>query len=444
MRNLLRLLAATLILAALACSETPEDELPPNPADSPSSSVVLVTTTSGNGSGVIIDHRHILTDAHVVWPFTEAAIQLPDGTTATATVVGFDRYVDLALLELPPSTTNQLTPIAVATEVELGQTVTHLGYARTADGSLASDARAGTLIHQRSIGDFNVTLLETNAEVIPGFSGGALVNGAGELVGVTQFLLVPGRIFALSASDAIERAGKLLELAATQPTPVGHRLEPATATTTFSLDGPRAHAAFLVTSTDESELTLNAISGGAITLAVLDVHGHIAPDTLRSGRGELNITTTIPANTARLAVVGLRDGDHAFVRIESTAPLQRLLDEDHGQPATPDGLTFALLDYPSDIDVFELQLPAQGTVLARVTSLTFDPVLHVELVTPEGAIPIASNDDGGTGLFGTNSLLQFTAPLAGTYRLTVSDAGGSIGHAGGYALLISSPFVEPQ
>lgn len=440
MRNLLRLLAATLAIAAFACVETPEDEMPPDPADN----VVLVETTSGHGSGVIIDARHILTDAHVVWPFTETAIHLPDGSTATATVVGFDRYVDLALLELPPSATNQLSPIAVATEIELGQPVTHLGYSRTADGSLASDARSGTLIDQRSIGDFEVTLLETNAEVIPGFSGGALVNSAGELVGITQFLLVPGRIFALSATDAIERAAKLIELAETQAPPVGQRLEPAATTTTFSLDGPRAHAAFLVNSPHESELTLTAISGGAITLAVLDAHGHIAPDTLRSGRGELSTTTTIPANAARLAVVALRDGDHAFVRIESTAPLQRLLDEDHGQPAIPDGLTFAVLDYPSDIDIFEVQLPAQGTVLARVTSLTFDPVLHVELVTPEGAILIASNDDGGTGLFGTNSLLQFTAPLAGTYRLIVSDAGGSIGHAGGYALLISSPFVEPQ
>ncbi|MBT5774199.1 MAG: trypsin-like serine protease [Dehalococcoidia bacterium] len=440
MRNLLRLLAATLILAALACAETPEDRQAVNPSDS----VVLVMTASGNGSGVIIDARHILTDAHVVWPFIEAGIQLPDGTIAAATVIGFDRYVDLALLELPESIASDLTPVTIATEVELGQTVTHLGYSHTSDGSLASDARAGTLIDQQSIGDFEVTLLETNAEVIPGFSGGALVNGAGELVGITQFLLVPGRIFALSAVDAIERAADLIELAETQGAPVGHRLEAATATTTFSLNGPRAHAAFLATSAEQFDLSLSAISGGAITLAVLDVHGHVVSDTLRTGRGELHITATIPANTARLAVVGLRHGDHAFVRIESPVPLQRLLDEDHGQPAIPDGLTFAVLDYPSDIDMFELQLPAQGTVLARVTSLTFDTVLHVELVTPEGAILIASNDDGGTGLFGTNSLLQFTAPVAGTYRLTVSDAGGSIGHAGGYALLISSPFVEPQ
>ena len=143
MRNLLRLLAVTALLAAVACSSAPASE-DQQPADSPASApagpparTVLVETTSGNGSGVIIDARHILTDAHVVWPFLEAAVRLPDDTPTTATVIAFDRYVDLALLELPESAASGLTPITVATEVELGQTVTHLGYSRTADGSLS-------------------------------------------------------------------------------------------------------------------------------------------------------------------------------------------------------------------------------------------------------------------------------------------------------------------
>ena len=444
MRRTLWIAIAALLLALFACSDAPpasDDNLATNHA----TSVVLVETGSGIGSGVVIDARRVLTDAHVVWPFRQAAVQLPDGTRVTATVIGFDRFVDLALLELPESAASALAPIAIADQAHSGEPATHLGYARDAYGSFALVARAGELIDQQAVGDFKVLLLETDAAAIPGMSGGALLNQAGELLGITQFLLLPDRVFALSAADAMQRSAQLIERAASVDAPVGLRVENTAATSaTFTLDGLRAHAAFLVAGALPSALSLNATSDAPITLAVLDLHGHIVSDAVRSGSGDLAVTVSIPANTARLAVVRLNAAGPALVQIEAETPLRKLLDEDHGQPIDAGTLSFAVLDYPSDIDVFDVQLPARGTVLARVTALTFDPVLQVEFVSGSRTARIASDDDSGGGLFGTNALLQFTAPVAGTYRLVVSDAGYGTGHAGGYALLISTPFVDPE
>jgi serine protease DegS len=143
---------------------------------------------SSRGSGVILDAAgHVATNFHVIRGMQEILVQLTDGRTATAQLVGTDPDTDLAILKvglgnlpvMPLGRSDQLhvgdVVLAIGNSAGLGQTVTQ--------GIVSATGRS----------QVGVALLEnfiqTDAAINPGNSGGALVTSTGELIGINTAVL---------------------------------------------------------------------------------------------------------------------------------------------------------------------------------------------------------------------------------------------------------------
>src|SRR5437867_1529549 len=134
------------------------------------------------GSGVIVTNEgHIITNNHVVDQVDEIEVQLSDGQTKKARVVGADEQVDLAVLKIDNPDVKPLK-LADSDTVQPGDFVLAIGnpfgFEETVtDGIISSKGRPN-----RS--DFFGELLQTDAAINPGNSGGPLINLRGEVIGI--------------------------------------------------------------------------------------------------------------------------------------------------------------------------------------------------------------------------------------------------------------------
>lgn len=139
------------------------------------------------GSGFVLDEAgHILTSAHVV--YGSSTITLSDGGNGFtfAELAGLDPILDLAILKAPlpaePMVPLQLTD---SDSLEVGQTVAAIGSSFGLDRSLTRGIVSGLdrRISESSMGWLQ-PLIQTDASIGPGMSGGPLLNLCGEVVGV--------------------------------------------------------------------------------------------------------------------------------------------------------------------------------------------------------------------------------------------------------------------
>jgi serine protease Do len=139
------------------------------------------------GSGVILTNEgHIITNSHVVTDregnaVDQIEVQLSDGQTKKARLVGADAQVDLAVLKIDDSGVKPLK-LADSDTVQPGDFVLAIGnpfgFEETVtDGIISSKGRPNRT-------DFFGDLIQTNAAINPGNSGGPLVNLRGEVIGV--------------------------------------------------------------------------------------------------------------------------------------------------------------------------------------------------------------------------------------------------------------------
>jgi len=139
------------------------------------------------GSGVIVTNEgHIITNNHVVDQVDEIEVQLSDGRTKKARLVGADSQVDLAVLKIDDPGVKPLK-LADSDSVQAGDFVLAIGnpfgFEETVtDGIISSKGRPN-----RS--DFFGELLQTNAAINPGNSGGPLINLRGEVVGINTAII---------------------------------------------------------------------------------------------------------------------------------------------------------------------------------------------------------------------------------------------------------------
>ena len=145
---------------------------------------------SGAGSGVIIsDDGYILTCAHVVDGASNVTVTVGD-TDYTATVVGSDTASDVAVLKIDAE---GLTPAVVGDSdaLAVGEQVVAVGnplgnLSGTVTDGIISALNRDVSIQSNDGSVLNLTLIQTNASISPGNSGGGLFNMAGELVGIVN------------------------------------------------------------------------------------------------------------------------------------------------------------------------------------------------------------------------------------------------------------------
>lgn len=165
------------------------------------------------GSGVLISaDGEFLTNWHVVDKAAGLRCLLTDGRTFAAELIGSDKDTDLALgrLTLPPGTTVPFAPLGDSAALTEGDPVFVMG----APWGLSRSISAGIISCTRRYlaGASEYTLwLQTDASVNPGNSGGPVVSGAGEVIGITaRGMFFGGDLaFAIPANEATVIVGQL-------------------------------------------------------------------------------------------------------------------------------------------------------------------------------------------------------------------------------------------
>lgn len=187
----------------------------------------------GLGSGVVFDARQglVLTNAHVIEGADKITVTLKDGREALAQVIGTDSDSDVAVVkinldglqEIPLGDSDALRVgdfvVAIGNPFGLRQTVT--------SGIVSALGRSGLGIEDYE--DF----IQTDASINPGNSGGALVNLAGELVGINTAIVAPsggnvGIGFSIPINMALQIKDQLVNFGAVQRGRLGVRIQDLT------------------------------------------------------------------------------------------------------------------------------------------------------------------------------------------------------------------------
>ncbi len=255
------------------------------------------------GSGIIIDPRgFILTNLHVVdtlFDAFDATVTLNDGRRTPATVIAWDETRDLAVLHI---NMDDLAPAPLGDENRLavGDAVFSIGYPHNI-GQSVSRGIVSSLSRDNA---FSVALIQTDAAINPGSSGGALIDGQGGLVGVNSSIFsesgnFEGIGFATPATVAVGAARELVTEAIAANSGylgvlTGEALTARSSELFFGVDNIRG---MLVESVDE---------GGAAARA------GIAPGDVITA---INDTTVVDDESIVMEVRGKKPGDVVRVQI---------------------------------------------------------------------------------------------------------------------------------
>ena len=166
--------------------------------------ISLNGTERGSGSGVIFsDNGYLLTNAHVIAGHKTLEVVFIDGETATATLVGSDDYADIAVLQVQPPLPG-VASLGNSDILRPGETVIAIG---SPLGDFKNTVTVGVVSATGRTVDTGKgyqleDLLQTDAAINQGNSGGPLVNLAGQVVGLNT-LIVRGGSFGGSIAEGL-------------------------------------------------------------------------------------------------------------------------------------------------------------------------------------------------------------------------------------------------
>src|SRR5271169_6011673 len=161
------------------------------------------------GSAVVFTgDGFLLTNAHVVGKATNGTASFSDGTSAPFTVVGADPLSDLAVLRASGATPEP-AELGEADQLVVGQLVVAVGNPLGLAGSVTAGvvSALGRSLPTRAGGNVRIIddVIQTDAALNPGNSGGALANSAGEVVGFNTAVAGVGLGLAVPINDTTRR-----------------------------------------------------------------------------------------------------------------------------------------------------------------------------------------------------------------------------------------------
>jgi Do/DeqQ family serine protease len=267
----------------------------------------------GLGSGVIVrPDGYILTNNHVVDGAEQVNVELTDGRTFKAKVVGTDQPSDLAVLKVDGTNLQTLAlgdsdavrvgdvVLAVGNPLGVGQTVTM--------GIVSAKGRATAAGGDATYEDF----IQTDAPINQGNSGGALVSTGGQLIGINSQILTPsgGNIgigFAIPANMAKNVMTQLIEHGEVHRSQIGVTIQPVTSDIANSLGLSQVRGALVNSVQAGSPADKAGVRRGDV---ITGVNGQ----AIKNGNELRNDVSQLPpGTTAKLTIV--RDGKEQNVNV---------------------------------------------------------------------------------------------------------------------------------
>lgn len=181
--------------------------------------------TYSEGSGVIYmksnNKGYIVTNNHVVSGSDRIQVMLSNGKTVNAKTVGTDSTTDLAVLAIDSKYVTQTAQFGDSKSLQAGQTVIAVGsplgseYASTVTQGIVSAPSRNITTSSAN----QQTVIQTDAAINPGNSGGALVNSAGQVIGINSMKLaqsgdgtsVEGMGFAIPSNEVVTIVNQLVK-----------------------------------------------------------------------------------------------------------------------------------------------------------------------------------------------------------------------------------------
>lgn len=177
-------------------------------------------TALSTGTGFIYQkddkYGYVLTNAHVITDSKNVQGTLSNNNTTKLTLLGKDSYMDLAVLRMDAKDVLKVASLGTSKNTKIGNTVFTVGspmgssYAGTVTKGILSGKER--LIETNTSNSFSsesyiVKVIQTDAAISPGNSGGPLVNLAGDVIGITSLKLVDTQVegmgFAIPMEDAL-------------------------------------------------------------------------------------------------------------------------------------------------------------------------------------------------------------------------------------------------
>ena len=178
-------------------------------------------SVAGVGSGVIYkkegESAYIVSNHHVVNGAERLTVTFNDGSSADATLMGSDATYDLAVLKVDADQVPAVISIGKSSELKPGQTVVAIGNPlgqfenSVTRGVVSSTSRLVPVdTDENGQADFNAEVIQTDAAINPGNSGGALINEAGQLVGINSMKIATAEVEGVGFSIPVDIALPLI------------------------------------------------------------------------------------------------------------------------------------------------------------------------------------------------------------------------------------------
>ncbi len=160
---------------------------------------IFNSSSGSSGSGFVYKkddkYGYILTNYHVIDTGDTFSITFSDGSSSEATLLGGDEYYDIAVLKVDAKSIKSVASIGDSSKVELGDTVFTVGAPLGKDymGSITKGILSGTnrmVSVSLGSGSYMMEVIQTDASINSGNSGGPICNISGQVIGITSSKLV--------------------------------------------------------------------------------------------------------------------------------------------------------------------------------------------------------------------------------------------------------------
>lgn len=270
------------------------------------------------GSGVIVDAKNgtVMTNYHVIKGADEVQVSLVDGRSYKAKVVGSDPELDIAILSIK-SDDLVAVKFAESSKTEVGDFVVAIGNPfglgqTVTTGVVSALGRSGLGIEGYE------NFIQTDASINPGNSGGALVNLAGQLVGINTAIISPaggnvGIGFAIPVNMAKASMEQILVYGEVKRGQIGIGIQNISADLREAFELENGQTGVLITNVAEDSPADNAgLKSGDVILAV--------DNNNTKSTGQLRSQIGMKAIGDKVELTILRDGDQQKINVKVGEP----------------------------------------------------------------------------------------------------------------------------